>query len=339
MSNESNKYGVGLDVGTMNFICARYTDQGIDFKLMRDAFIDLEVESKRTLKMSQVQYMELPDQLIVLGEPALQMANLFKREVRRPLSKGLISPGELKLQVVLNNLIYSILDDVRISGEHCYYSVPAEPIDLPDQDIAYHTEAFRKIIETHGYTAHPMNEAMAIIYSQCASSNFSGLAISFGAGLCNVALSFSTIMGTSFSIARGGGDWIDTHSAKAVGSTASRMCAIKERGEFNLSDPPEGNQEAEALALYVRTLIHNCLDDIAKKVRKDHSGIDLTDPIPLVVAGGTTMAKGFIEVFNEEFEKVKAKGFPLKISEVRLAQDQMNAVAEGLLVLANHEYD
>lgn len=267
------------------------------------------------------------------------MANLFKREVRRPLSKGLISPGELKLHVVLNRLIFSILNEVTIPREHCYYSVPAEPLDLPDQDIAYHTEVFRKILETNGYTAHPMNEAMAIIYSQCALSNFSGLAISFGAGLCNVALSFKTIMVTSFSIARGGGDWIDTHSAKAVGSTASRMCAIKERGEFNLSDPPKDNPEAEALALYVRTLIHNCLDDIAKKVRKDQSGIDLSDPIPIVLAGGTTMANGFLDVFKEEFDKVKTKGFPLRISDIRLARDPMNAVAEGLLVLANQEYD
>jgi hypothetical protein len=340
MSNESNKsYGVGLDVGTMNFVCARYTGQGVDIQVMRDAFLDLEVESKKTLKMSQVSFMELPDQLIVLGEPALQMANLFKREVRRPLSKGLVSPGELRAHVILNTLIFSILKEPAVDGEHCYYSVPAEPIDLPGQDVAYHTEVFRKIIEGHGYTAHPMNEAMAIIYSQCASTNYSGLAISFGAGLCNVALSFRTMMGASFSIARGGGDWIDEHSAKAVGSTSSRMCSIKERGEFNLSDPPKDSPDAEAIALYVRNLIHNCLTDIAKKVRKDQSGIDLTESIPIVLAGGTTLAKGFLDLFKEEFDKEQAKGFPLKISEVRLAQDQMSAVSQGLLVLANQEYD
>ncbi len=342
MSNESNTVapGVGLDVGTMNFICARNNGSGgFETKVMRDAFIDLELESKKTLKMSQVDFIVVSDQLIVLGEPALQMANLFKREVRRPLSKGVVAPGELKSHIVLDNLVYSILGEAPTEKEHCYYSVPAEPIDLQDQDIAYHTEVFQKVIEARGYTAHPMNEAMAIVYSQCASSNYSGLAISFGAGLCNVALSFRAIMGANFSIARGGGDWIDTHSAKAVGSTASRMCAIKERGEFNLSNPPKNNPEIEAIALYVRTLIHNCLEDIAKKVMRDHSGIDLSDPIPIVLAGGTTLAKGFLDIFKEEFLKVKAKGFPLRISDIRLAQDQMNAVAQGLLVLANQEYD
>lgn len=339
MTNETEKYGIGLDVGTMNFVCARYLDQGVDFKVMRDSFIDLEVESKKTLKMSQVNFIELSGQLIVLGEPALQMANLFKREVRRPLSKGLVSPGELKLQTVLKKLVYAILDDARITGEHCYYSIPAEPIDLPGQDVSYHTDVFRKIIEESGYTAHPMNEAMAIIYSQCETSNYSGLAISFGAGLCNVALAFRAIMGASFSIARGGGDWIDEHSAKAVGSTSSRMCSIKERGEFSLLDPPKDNPEAEAIALYVRNLIHNCLSDISKKVRKDHSGIDLNESIPIVLAGGTTLANGFLGVFKEEFEKEKANGFPLKISEIRLASNQMTAVAQGLLVLAHQEYE
>lgn len=339
MSNESTKYGVGLDVGTMNLVCSRYKGREVNIQVMRDAFLDLEVESKKTLKMSQVDFIEISDQLIVLGEPALQMANLFKREVRRPLSKGLISPGELKLHVVLSKLVYSILDEAQFPGEHCYYSVPAEPIDLPGQDVAYHTEVFKKIVEKGGYTAHPMNEAMAIIYSQCGSSNYSGLAISFGAGLCNVALSFRTMMGASFSISHGGGDWIDDHSAKAVGSTASRMCSIKERGGFNLADPPKDNPDAEAISLYVRNLIHNCLTDIAKKLRKDQGGIDLTDSIPIVLAGGTTLAEGFLDIFKEEFEKEKTKGFPLKISDIRLAKDQMNAVSQGLLVLANQEYD
>jgi hypothetical protein len=343
MSNGSDelkgKLGVGIDIGTMNFVCARHDGTQVNTTLVRDAFLDLEVESKKTLKLSQVDFLELGDQLVVLGESALQMANLFKREVRRPLSRGLLAPGELKSQEVLAWLLYSILGEAKEVGEHCYYSVPAEPIDLPDHDIGFHTEVFRRIIEEHKYTAHPMNEAMAIVYSQCEDSGFSGLAMSFGAGLCNVALSLQAMMGMSFSIARGGGDWIDNHSAKAVGSTASRMCALKERGEFKLSDPPKDNSEAEAIALYVRTLIHNCLEDIAKKIRKEQSGADLMSPIPLVVSGGTTLANGFMDVFREEFEKVKSKGFPVRISEIRQAKDPLKSVAEGLLVLANHEYE
>jgi len=341
MANESNQtYGVGVDVGTMNIVSARQEGGVVKTKRVRDAFIDLEVEAKKSLKMGKVSFYEDEDsgQLIVLGDSALNMANLFKREVRRPLAKGLISAGELDAQRVLSKLIFSVLGEPLTDKEHCYYSVPAEPIDMMDQDVVYHTEVFRQIVEEHDYKAHPMNEAMAIIYSQCPDTSFSGLAVSFGSGMCNVALSYQTMMGLDFSLARGG-DWIDTHAAKAIGSTASRICSLKERGGFDLSSPPRGNREAEAISLYIRSLVRYCLEKIAEKVRRERSGADLEEPIPFVVSGGTTLAEGFMTVFQEEFHSIKKRGFPIAISEVRRAKDPMTAVAEGLLVLAMQEHE
>jgi hypothetical protein len=44
-----------------------------------------------------------------------------------------------------------------------------------------------------------------------------------------------------------------------------------------------------------------------------------------------------MEVFKEEFDAIQKKGFPIKISEIRMAKDPMTSVAEGLLVLAMEE--
>jgi hypothetical protein len=263
------------------------------------------------------------------------MANLFKREVRRPLARGVIAAGELEAQQILSLLVFNVLQEPTVDNEHCFYSVPASPIDDPDQDIVYHQEVFRKIISEHGYTPHPMNESMAIIYSQCADTNFSGLAVSFGSGMCNAALAFQTVKGMDFSLARGG-DWIDQHAAKALGSTASRVCSAKEKG-VDLANT-KGDREAEAISLYIRALIRYCLDNIAVQFRKVQSTISLPDPIPFVISGGTTKAIGFEAVFREEFEQVKKKGFPIAISDVRMAKDPMTSVAEGLLVLSTEEH-
>lgn len=328
--------GVGLDVGTMNIVAARQEGDKITTKRVRDAFIDLEIEAKKALKLSKVNYIERDGQLFVIGDSALTMANLFKREVRRPLAKGLISPGELEGQEVLSLMIFQVLGEPSVDREHCYYSVPANPIDVDDHDVSYHREVFRKIIGEHHYTPHPMNEAMAIIYSECAAEGFSGLAISFGSGMCNVAMAYQTIMGLDFSVSKGG-DWIDAHAAKAIGSTATRMCAIKEKGGFNLANPPKGNREAEALSLYIRALITSSLEKVAQQFRKNTDKMTLPDAIPFVVSGGTTKAEGFMDIFQEEFETLKKKGFPIEISEVRQAKNPMTAVAEGLLVLASQE--
>lgn len=327
--------GVGLDVGTMNLVSARQSADGkVTTKRVRDAFIDLESDAKNSLRLSKVDYFQRDDQFIVIGDSALKMANLFNREVRRPLAGGIIAAGELDAQEILAKMIFTVLLEPMKAGEHCYYSVPAAPLDVKDQDVTYHQAIFRKIIEEQGYTAHPMNEAMAIIYSQCAEESFSGLSVSFGSGMCNVALAYETAMGMDFALGRGG-DWIDTHAAKALGSTTSRICTLKEKG-VNLAKP-EG-REAEAIALYIRTLIRYCLENIVQQFKKIQNTLDIPDPIPFIVSGGTTLAGGFMDVFKEEFEAVKKKNFPIKISEIRQAKDPMTAVAEGLLVLAMQEH-
>lgn len=340
MTIPSENLGVGLDIGTMNFVASRVNPSGglSKRKQITDAYIELEVDNVKTLRLSNIPYVEFEEVLVVTGEKSFQMANLFKQEVKRPLSKGLISPDALRAQRVLKYLVSSVLDEPLETGEHCFYSVPADPIDLPGQNVVFHTELFRRLISKRGYTAHPVNEAMAIIYSECESSTYSGLAMSFGAGLCNVALSYNTLMGLNFSISKGGGDWIDANAAQATGSTVARMCVIKERGGFNLSKPSSDNPEVEAISVYVRTLIRHCLKVTAAKIKKEQSDSRLLEPIPLIVSGGTTLADGFLELFKEEFEELKKRGFPIPISEIRRAVDPLNAVADGLLVLAKNEY-
>lgn len=334
MNEKDPQSGVGLDIGTMNIVSARSTGEGKTVtKRVRDAFIDLDIDAKKSLKMSKVNYVEKDGNLIVIGDSALTMANLFKREVRRPLARGVISAAELDAQQILSLLVFHVLEAPVKPNEHCYYSVPAAPVDDSEQDVHYHTEIFRKIIAEHGYTPHPMNEAMAIIYSQCADTGFSGLSVSFGSGMCNCALAYQTVNGMEFSVARGG-DWIDAHAAKALGSTTSRMCLIKEKG-VNLTKPV--GREQEAIALYIGALITYCLENIAVQFRKNQGSIDLPEPIPFVVSGGTTKAEGFMDLFKQKFEEVKKKGFPIQISEVRHAKDPLTAVAEGLLVLAAEE--
>ena len=336
MTIEKYLPAVGLDIGTMNLVSARQVANGknIETKRIRDAFLDLDLEAKKTLRLSKVDYVERQGALVVLGDSALTMANLFNREVRRPLSRGVISAGELDAQQILGLLISNVLGEPIVPGEHCYYSVPAAPADDVAQDIVYHQEVFRKILSELGYTPHPMNEAMAIIYSQCAAENFSGLAASFGSGMGNVALAYQTIKGMEFAVARGG-DWADQHAAKAVGSTAARMCALKEKG-IDLASPK--SRDEEAVALYIRALVKYVLENIAAQFKKNQAAINLPEAIPLVVSGGTTRAGGFMQMFEEEFDAIKKRGFPIEISEVRAAKDPMTAVAEGLLVLATEEH-
>ena len=61
-----------------------------------------------------------------------------------------------------------------------------------------------------------------------------------------------------------------------------------------------------------------------------------TKPIPVVLSGGTSKAKGFKDLFVNEMNKYK---FPFKVSEVRFASDQLRAVATGAMIAAVMEYE
>ena len=326
--------GVGLDVGTMNLVAARRNGKDVETSRIRDAFLDLDSGAKKMLKLSGVQFIDHgEDGIIVVGDAAMEMANVFGREARRPLSQGLVAAGEMDALAVLGVLVKNVLGEPSEENEICFFSVPAAPVDA-DRDVVYHQGVFERIVEECGFEAYPSNEAMAIIYSETAAEGFSGLGISFGSGMCNIALSVSGVEGMSFSVARGG-DWIDGGAAKAMGSTQSRMCAVKEKG-IDLLDPK--NREEEALALYYKSLIEYCIDQVSREFIKIKDRFSLPKPIPIVVSGGTSMAGNFLPFFEKVFAKKKRK-FPFEISEIRQAGDPLNAVAQGLLIQAVQEYE
>lgn len=332
--------GVGLDVGTMFLVGSRKNEEGeVAVSKTRNVFLDLDADAKKMLKLSQVNFIERGDLILIIGDEALSVANMMKRDVRRPLSQGIISASEIDAFEVLSLIIENLLGEPKVHQEICHYSVPAEPLDNAGQDVVYHTEVFRKIITELGYTAKPMNEALAICYSECAKEMFSGLTLSFGAGMVNLALTYKTLPAMQFSLARSG-DWVDGQSARAVGKTGSQMAAIKEKG-VDLMNPSEGEaknrREREAIAMYYRSLINYALDNIDKQFRQVQSEVDLPEAVPLVVSGGTSLAGSFVDLFKEVFET--KKNFPIEITEIRHASDPLNAVSKGLLVASLNDDD
>lgn len=328
---------VGMDIGTCYLVSARRDDNNeIKVKSIRDAFLDLENEPqvKNMLKLSKTDFIEADDKIYIIGDPALVLANIFHREARRPLSQGVISPGELEAEKVLAVLLDSVLGKTKNENETCFFSVPAAAIDK-EMDVIYHQAMFSKLVSSRNYKAVSLNEAAAIVYSNAAKENFSALSISAGAGMLNICLMYQTMIGMAFSISRGG-DWIDQSAARVTGSTASRIMAIKEKG-VDLMDvskgDPKTSREREAIQVYYKSLIMYALDAIKNEFLKRQSTIDLPNAVPIILSGGTSKATNFKEFFETAFNSIRNK-FPFEISEIRMAKNPLNAVAEGLLVAA-----
>src|SRR5690349_10290019 len=202
--------GKGLDIGTANVAAAvQNEDGGITVNLERNAFLDInsDVYSKNMLTKLKVPYVVHNGKLVVLGEAAFELANVFGKETRRPMCDGLVSPNEQDALPIMKLIISKVLGEPRVAGEACYFCVPAPSLDV-DNNVVYHQGLFESMLSKLGYTAHAINEAHAVIFSELAESDFTGIGLSFGGGMANACIAYKSIPCLSFSVARGG-DWID----------------------------------------------------------------------------------------------------------------------------------
>lgn len=328
-TKKSGVDNVGLDLGTSYVVTSVIEDGELKQSSIRSAFLELEAKEStmKMLKKLGHAYMQTGNKAFLIGEPAIELGNLFSEEIQRPMNKGVLSPSEKEAITVMRMLIKESLKDIAGSNTKVVYSSPADPVDGSFSTL-YHQNLMKEILEGDlGVEAVPMNEAHALGYSELQDDGFTGLCFSFGAGMVNAVLSYAGIDAVSFSISKGG-DWIDANAAQARGTTAGQMQQIKETGT-DLHNPQTPDEQA--IAIYYKQLIKEAIVEFNKRFTGSADAPKLTKPIPVVVAGGTSKANGFLDVFKDMVEK---EGFPFEVKEIRQAQKPLHAVSEGLLLAA-----
>ncbi len=330
MGKDNNTLAVGLDVGTMHLVASRSDSEEV--KITRNVFLTVDKDDILN-QLSKINYVEGPEgDTYIIGSDAFDFANMFGKKVSRPMAQGLISAEELDAADVLTLMIKDLIGQTNDKEVFCSYSIPAEAIDS-DRSITFHENVFARILHSIGINHKAINEGMAIIYSECAKESFSGIAISFGAGMSNIAVSYKGIEALTFSTARGG-DWIDNYVAKDLNMVPNRVTNLKERymqldGTVNLGKNKKKNKRVlEALFYYHKALIDYTIKKIIKEF-DDKVDIEIDDEIPIVVSGGTSIPKGFVSLFSEMLNQYE---LPFEISEVRRAKNPLTAVSNGLLV-------
>ncbi len=241
-------------MGTSFVRCAEMQGQEIVARVERSAFIDLDQSdfTEGMLGMAKLDYIKSGNKLRIVGNEAMDFASISDREARRPLSTGIISPSEDEAIPMIERIIRSVAGEARQAGESLYFSVPGEPLDA-EVNLAYHEKTILGILRKLGYYPKPINEGLAVIFSELAEEQYSGIGMSFGGGMVNVCFAFRSIPLLTFSLARGG-DWIDRKAAIAVGDNASRACAIKE-SKLDLSKSDSDSEVLNALSIAYDELI------------------------------------------------------------------------------------
>lgn len=328
-TEKSNIVRVGLDIGTMNICCAK--SNADEIAMTRNVFLKIDKDDIAVNQLSNISYVENADgELFIIGNDAFDFANIFGKAVSRPMEKGLISPKEISAIDVLTLILRGLIGETKDKEIYASYSIPASPVDV-DRSVTYHKNVFGRILSNIGVNHTAVNEAMAIIYSECANEKFSGIGISFGAGMANVCVSYKGLEALTFSTSRSG-DWVDQMVAADLDMVQNRVTNIKEKymklsGEVEVSNK-KTKRVLEALYYYYKALIEYTIKNIIKEFN-DKVDIEIDDDLPIVISGGTSMPPGFVDLFKKI---ISGKDLPFEISEVRHAKNPLTAVANGLLV-------
>lgn len=353
MSNLKYKNGRGLDVGTAFIVSAQMSETGeVSFKSIRDNFLEIKPTNKlvfstmkKGLIKSGVNFFELDDKFFILGEDALITSIERQIVIRRPMAKGVISPIETKGLPMFKALIKEILGPPQINKEEIVFTVPAAPADA-HFDIIYHESVIQSVLEELGYSGKSMNEAHAMSFTELGEDDYTGMCISMGAGQTNVAICNVAELICSFSVARGG-DYIDYQTATSLGYdpntpldnqvTPNLVTYVKEQG-VDIINPDKSDKIKVSIAAHYRSLIRYVVDNLVKRINAMKQGPKFMLPIPVVIAGGTSLAPGALEMFTEELYKQKHL-LPFDIKEIRHSKKPLEAIAEGCLLALLSEED
>jgi hypothetical protein len=160
------------------------------------------------------------------------------------------------------------------------------------------------------------------------STNYTGIGISCGGGLCNVCLAYLSVPVVTFSVPKAG-DFIDSSAASVTGERANRMRIVKEQS-FNINGH-FADKLQQILGVYYDDMIQALVAGLRNAFQSARNLPKMSKPIPLVLSGGTAMPKGF----RDRFEKIlREREFPIELSEIRMAADPLTTTAKGALVAA-----
>ena len=326
----------GLDVGTSFVVLASEGSKGkVIYKDFRDAFYVIKPTTPIATKMiekglaGKVFVKDDDGSFIILGKDAIEKAVERNDSAKRPMHKGVVSSKEKEARRILSYILKEVAGKAEEQGEKLVFCIPAQPVDQEDEDfdVGYHEDVVKSVLSECGYDARSINEAEALCYSELANDDYTGVALSWGAGMVNVCVMLNGEPVLKFSTTKSG-DWIDRMAAVATGETDSVVQAEKENGDFSVGQDND-NQVLAAVASYYDRLIDYTTKQLTSALEDSKALPKFKDSIPVILAGGTTKAKGFVDHFKTKLEE---NGFPLSVKEVRHAADPLHAVARGCLI-------
>lgn len=339
MSKEEKvlKPGVGVDVGTANIVVTRqYEDGSYEVKHHRNMLFKVEDAEDMDMLLANALSVKVNGKTFVVGQDALSLVNaLGGGELIRPMKDGLLNPSVGEAEELLFHILQAVVGKPIKEMERLRFSVPANPIDRPDENNFFHEHVLQEFFKSAGYDAKGVNEAACVVYSEGISMEdpeqgtfpLTGVGISWGAGMANAA---AVLKGKPVAMISNTkcGDYIDIQVAKVTGKQVSQIIKIKEK-QLDLESVNESDRTVKALSIFYDEVINRIGKGLIKAFGE--SGTKFDGPVIIVNAGGTSMPKGFASRLKNVLAGLE---MPFQIKEVSMSKTPFYAVSRGACLAA-----
>lgn len=277
--------GKGLDVGTSFIVLSSEKEGSIEYKDFRDAFYVIKPSTPVATKMiekglaGKVFIKDNDGSFIILGKDAIEKAIERNDTAKRPMYRGVVSVKEKDAKKILAFILKEVAGQASNPGEKLVFCVPAQPVDQEDEDfdVGYHEDVVKTVLAECGYDARAINEAEALCYAELENDEYTGIAVSCGAGMTNVCVMLNGEPTVVFSTTKSG-DWVDRMSAVATGEPDSVVQAEKEAGGFKVGEQND-NPVLAAVASYYERLIDYTTKQLAAALTGHKALPKFKDPL------------------------------------------------------------
>src|ERR1700733_9691994 len=98
---------LGLDVGTSRIVAAQRHDKDIQFDTQLNAFVTIPFSklTQGVLKKERIPHLIQDVEIVVYGDESERFANLFHKETRRPMLRGVLNKDENDSALLVRQIV------------------------------------------------------------------------------------------------------------------------------------------------------------------------------------------------------------------------------------------
>ena len=324
---------VSLDIGAYGLRSLHITHGGVQGRKCRSVYSVLPDNStqRKLLEQAQIPFGHCEDHLLLMGNAALEYSRLFQSPYVSLLPDGVLPHDDPPARQILALMVDALLPAPAGGSNTCCLTLPSEA-NSREQDF------FTRLVRLKGYEPIVISAAKALTLAEMVADHFNGIALSFGAGHCEVSAAHCSRELARLIVPQGG-DWIDRELAKqekivaydSQGQAFLDVVSVRQRKETLATDERPLAADAFEKNLYTLTgrLVRSVFDQLEQRWHHEPALAELPAEVDVVYGGGMARLPGFDILLQRICQQTD---LPFAVRSIQPADLSDYTVARGCLI-------